>query len=198
MTLEQDLGTGRLLPFAGQHVDVTLTDTNGATHSAPTGTCTTAGPNTDAAGHCTITFTSLTTGTVTGHATATVSVAGSTPFTVQTNGVPPNSGDATKVFQDANIQITPNGTNPVGADHTFTAHVNVEPGDGTGFVNAPDGTSITFTTVDATAPPRRRPADPVHHRRVAPGQLHDDHHLADDRHPTVQRAHDVPTSAASR
>ena len=36
---------------------------------------------------------------------------------------------------DANIQITPNGVNRVGATHTFTAHVNVN--DGTGFVNAP-------------------------------------------------------------
>jgi hypothetical protein len=44
---------------------------------------------------------------------------------------------------DANIQITPNGTNPVGATHVFTAHVNVN--NGTGFVNAPDGTSISFT-----------------------------------------------------
>jgi hypothetical protein len=44
---------------------------------------------------------------------------------------------------DANIQITPNGTNPVGATHTFTAHVNVN--DGSGFTNAPDGTQISFT-----------------------------------------------------
>ncbi len=150
VTLEQNLGDGAgYVPFAGQHVDVTLTDTNGATHSAPTGTCTAAGPNTDAAGHCTITFTSLTTGTVTGHATATVTVAGSTPFTIQTSGFAPNSGDATKVFQDANIQITPNGTNRVGANHTFTAHVNVDMGGGAGFQNAPDGTVITFTTVEA-------------------------------------------------
>ena len=54
-------------------------------------------------------------GTVTGHATATLSVAGSAPFTVQTDAVPPNSGDAVKVFQDANIQITPNGSSVVGA-----------------------------------------------------------------------------------
>ena len=45
---------------------------------------------------------------------------------------------------DANIQITPTtDTNPVGASHTFTGHVNVN--DGTGFTNAPDGTQISFT-----------------------------------------------------
>jgi hypothetical protein len=44
---------------------------------------------------------------------------------------------------DANVSITPNGTNPVGSTHTFTGHVNVN--DGSGFVNAPAGTTITFT-----------------------------------------------------
>ena len=44
---------------------------------------------------------------------------------------------------DANIQITPDGVNRVGANHTFTAHVNVNPG--TGFVNAPDGTVVSFS-----------------------------------------------------
>ncbi len=46
----------------------------------------------------------------------------------QTDGVAPNSGDAVKTYVDANIQITPNGVNPVGATHTFTAHVNVNTG----------------------------------------------------------------------
>ena len=51
----------------------------------------------------------------------------------------PNSGDAVKTFVDANIQITPNGVNRVGQTHTFTAHVNINAGDGAGFVDAPDG-----------------------------------------------------------
>ena len=100
-----------------------------------------------------------------------------------------NSGDATKVFQDANIQITPNGTNRVGDSHTFTAHVNADLGDGGGFVNAPDGTVITFT-IDATAPPRLPTRRPVHHRgwhRV----VHDDHQLADDRHVDGVGSHDL-------
>ena len=143
VTLQKDVGAG-FVPAAGEHVDVTLTDSNGAAHTAPTGTCTNAGANTDAAGQCTITFSSPTAGKVTGHATSTLSVNGS-PITVATDGVAPNSGDAVKTFVDANIQITPPlATNPVGTNHVFTGHVNVNSGTG-GFVNAPDGTQISFT-----------------------------------------------------
>src|SRR5262249_52129957 len=46
---------------------------------------------------------------------------------------------------DANIQISPNGVNRVGQQHTFTAHVNVNDGNGAGFVNAPDGTTVAFS-----------------------------------------------------
>ena len=43
---------------------------------------------------------------------------------------------------DANIQITPaTATNAVGTNHTLTCHINVN--DGTGSVNAPDGTVCT-------------------------------------------------------
>src|SRR5262249_40033157 len=57
--LERDLGDGAgFVPFPNAHVDFTLTDSNGATHTAPTGTCTAAGANTNAQGQCTITFTS--------------------------------------------------------------------------------------------------------------------------------------------
>src|SRR5262249_54572692 len=47
VTLQKDLGNGTFVPAAGEHVDVTLTDSNGAAHTAPTGSCTTAGANTD-------------------------------------------------------------------------------------------------------------------------------------------------------
>src|SRR5262249_44637927 len=70
---------------------------------------------------------------------------GAVPVTVSTNGVAPNSPPAVKTFVDSNIQITPNGTNPVGKTHTFTAHVNVNLGDGNGYVNAPNGTQISFS-----------------------------------------------------
>jgi uncharacterized repeat protein (TIGR01451 family) len=45
--------------------------------------------------------------------------------------------------RDASIQITPSATNPVGATHTFTAHVNVNNAGTVG--NAPNGTPISFT-----------------------------------------------------
>ena len=51
---------------------------------------------------------------------------------------------------DANIQITPNGVNHVGQNHTFTAHVNVN--DGTGSTSAPDGTQISFTIDSGPGP----------------------------------------------
>jgi hypothetical protein len=62
-----------------------------------------------------------------------------------TNGVfQPSTGDCEPLaVVDANIQITGNGVNRVGATHTFTGHVNVNTG--SGFQNAPDGTSISFT-----------------------------------------------------
>ena len=56
---------------------------------------------------------------------ATVSVAGSAPFTVATDGVAPNVADAVKTFVDANIQITPaNANNAVGTNHVLTITVN--------------------------------------------------------------------------
>ena len=146
VTLQKDPGTGTFVAASGEHVTVTLTDSNGAVHTAPTGTCTTAGANTDANGQCTITFTSNTTGKVTAHASATLAVNGSAPFTVETDGTGLNSGNAVKTFVDANIQITPQtATNPVGVTHVFTAHVNVDLGDGAGLVNAPANTPISFT-----------------------------------------------------
>jgi hypothetical protein len=138
-TLLFDTGAGLQPAGAGQPVTITLTGANGA-NPVP------AGPfnlNTNANGQVQVTFTSATPGMVSGHASWTGSVAGSAPFTLETNGQAPNSGDAVKTFVDANIQISPlQATNPVGTNHTLTAHANVN--DGTGPVNAPDGTVITF------------------------------------------------------
>lgn len=145
VTLMKDAGDGLgFVPAAAEHVGFTLTDSNGAAHTAPTGTCTGAGPNTNASGQCTIIFTSNSAGKVTGHASSSLSVAGSAAFTVATDGVALNSADAVKTFVDANISITPaTATNPVNTDHTLTGHVNVNAGNGS-FANAPDGTTITF------------------------------------------------------
>src|SRR3954464_4788983 len=76
VTVLKDTGSGILGPAQGEHVDVTLTDLNGATHSAPTGSCTNPGNNTNAQGQCTITFTSNNAGKVVGHATAMLTIGG--------------------------------------------------------------------------------------------------------------------------
>ena len=63
MTLEKDLGDGAgFVPAAGEHVDFTLTDAEGAAHTAADRDLHDAGANTNAAGQCTITFTSPTDG----------------------------------------------------------------------------------------------------------------------------------------
>src|SRR5439155_1180518 len=98
VTLQKDLGNGAgFVAAAGEDVDFTLTDSNDATHSVPTGTCTNAGANTSASGQCTITFTSSTTGKVTVHALSTLSLGNpAINVHVETDGVAPNSGNAVK------------------------------------------------------------------------------------------------------
>src|SRR5262249_3528358 len=124
VTLLKDTGGG-LVPAAGEHVDVTLTDSNGASHTAPTGPCTNAGPNTDSKGKRTIPSRWNAAVEVTGHASATLSIGG-VIVTVKTNGVAPNSGDAVKTFVDATIQINPpTATNPTGTTHVLTSNVMI-------------------------------------------------------------------------
>ena len=146
VTVSKDTGGG-FQPAVGEHVDFSLTDSNGASHSAPTGTC--AAADTNAAGECTITFTSATAGMVTAHAVSTLAVDGHS-ITVETDGTADNSDDAVKTFVDANIQIAPlTDNNPVSTNHTLTAHVNVNKGAGAGFESAPAGTLISFSLVNS-------------------------------------------------
>jgi uncharacterized repeat protein (TIGR01451 family) len=135
------------------NVDVTLTDSNGAASVIDTAASTADdnqpdGDNLDNNGQSKLVFTSATAGQVKGHATASLTVDG-VPLTVATDGSTTvsgnsNSGDATKTFVDATIQIAGTKTNEVGVDHTFTATVQVNDGSGAGFVNAPDGTKVLF------------------------------------------------------
>jgi hypothetical protein len=95
---------------------------------------------------CTLTIRNNTADVFTAHVTAQVTVGGvtvtrSTDSTVAPSG-PGGTGPAEKVYVDANIQVTPDGVNAVGDPHTVTGHVNVD--DGTGEVDAPDGTEISF------------------------------------------------------
>jgi len=133
------------VPANGEHVTVALIDANGANHGTPSGTCTNAGPNTDANGQCTITFASSEPGQVSARAAATLSMAGVGPFTVETDGSAGNSTEAVKTFVSADIQVTPSSaTSALGRTQTLTAHVGVDAGDGS-VTDAPDGTSIAFT-----------------------------------------------------
>jgi len=61
-------------------------------------------------------------------------------------------GDTTEQFRavDANITISPlAATNAIGSGHVFTATVKVN--DGSGYVNAPDGTNVTFSLSNNSA-----------------------------------------------
>ena len=186
VTLQKDIGDGNgFVAAAGEHVDVTLTDANGAVHTAPTGTCTNAGANTDAAGQCTITFTSPTAGQ--GDRPRVLDPLGRRLGAVhrrRPTASAPNSADAVKTFVDANIQITPQRRRTASAQtHVFTAHVNVNNGNGLGFQNAPDGTQISFTK--DSGPGTFTTAEPVHRRgrhRLAARSAQLGHDRRDHRH----------------
>jgi prealbumin domain-containing protein len=141
--VEKNLGDGAGWVAAGSEpVTVTLTNALGAHFAVSTNTCTSG---TDATGKCAITFTSPDTGTVTGHASSTLSDLGTASgITVATDGTGQNGSDAVKTFVDARIHISPSGTNRVGQNHTFTVLVEKNLGDGAGWVAA-DGEPVTVT-----------------------------------------------------
>ncbi|MFL5494263.1 MAG: SpaA isopeptide-forming pilin-related protein [Gemmatimonadales bacterium] len=100
VTLMKDLDDGSgPIPAASEHVSVTLTAAGGSSTqlNAAASTCDNAGANTDSNGQCTMVFTSNTAGTVTGSATATLSLNG-TSVTVTTDGSGDNSAAAVKTF----------------------------------------------------------------------------------------------------
>ena len=121
----------------GTIVSVTLTDSEGAVNAISTNTC--AAPGT-VGGTCTITFSSDSPGTVTGHASTTLNVLGDSLF-VETDGVGSNSGDAMKHFVDASVTIAADDVNVVGNSHTFT--VTVTP-------DAPTGVTVTSVSITPT------------------------------------------------
>ena len=124
-----------------------------------------AGANTDANGQCTITFTSPTTGKVTGHATSTLTVGGAAHVHACRPTAPLlNSGDAVKTFVDAKISITPDATNEVGQPHTFTVTLKKDPGTGTFVPAAGEHVDVTLTDSNGADATRRRPA-PARRRR---------------------------------
>src|SRR5262249_9698087 len=103
--------------------------------------CTTSGGT----GSCTVVITSATPGVSVVKAATDVTVSGVVLHRETGDANPGDSPNANKNWVDANIQITPaTAANEIGTNHTLTGHVNVNTGVG-GFVNAPDGTVITFT-----------------------------------------------------
>ncbi len=127
----------------GTIVTVTLTPSNGAVLSDVVDDC--ASPGT-IGGVCTVSFTSYSGGLVTGHAEADVEIGGLLTVHVETDGIPPNSGDAEKYFVDAFITINPPlDTNSIQETHTFTVEVQVDDGTGAGFQPVEDGTTVTVT-----------------------------------------------------
>src|SRR5439155_58659 len=105
---------------------------------------------TDSSGNATVTFDSPTAGKVTGNASSTLSFGTGDTITRSTgDGYSTTGGsdgaNAVKTYQDLIISITPpNATNPVGASHTFTVTVDINKGDGAGFVVDP-GATVTVT-----------------------------------------------------
>jgi hypothetical protein len=135
VTVEKDVGDGAgFVPAAG----VTVTPSESGVGSITGGTCTTG--DTDASGQCTIIVNSNAAGQSTVNASATVDVEGLN-IPVATNGSGAFTVDNVKTWVNAKISITPaSDLNPVGTTHTLTCTIEINAGDGAGFVDAPDGT----------------------------------------------------------
>ncbi len=133
----------------GTPVSVTLTAANGAVTNLISDTC--ASPGTSG-GTCSVTFDSATAGTITGHASVSLTLNGLL-VSRQTNGVSPNSGDAVKTYVDAWITIDPDDTNSIGESHTFTVTARQDDGSSstTNFVNVPDATDINVSLAHSVA-----------------------------------------------
>jgi len=140
VTVNKELGATETPAPDGTIVTVTLTgDADNVVDNC-------ASPGT-VGGTCSVTFSSNTPGTVTGHAAADVLVGGQN-IHVETDGTGNNSSDAVKRFVDAFITINPDDVNSIGESHTFTVTVQQNKGDGAGFVDAPDGTTVNVTLTD--------------------------------------------------
>jgi len=102
VTVMKDNGDGDgMRPADGEHVNFTLTDTDGASSTLDAGssTCDTEGANTDDSGQCTIVFTSTSAGTTTGNASVAVGIKGITVNrNTSANSGPGGSGPAVKTW----------------------------------------------------------------------------------------------------
>ena len=134
-----DTGSGFVNAPAGTTINFSIASGPGS-FVGGVSSCNTIGST----GSCTVQITSATPGTTVVKAATDVTVTGVVLHRETGDGLPGDSANAQKTWVDANIQITPaTATNPLNTNHTLTGHVNVN--SGSGFVNAPDGTLITFT-----------------------------------------------------
>jgi len=127
ITVEQNSGDGAgWVPAVGVTVASSLAP-GISTATITGGTCESSVTN--ASGVCTLTVNSPSVGTGTVNASATWSVGG-VSISRATNGTSGygSNTEGTKTWVDARIKITPDATNEVGTDHTFT--VTVEKNDG--------------------------------------------------------------------
>jgi hypothetical protein len=103
------------------------------------------GCTTNATGDCTVTISSDATGLTTVQAEATVVVNGKS-IVVKTDGAGGNASPAVKRWVNARLSVTPvEATNRLGDPHVFTAHLELDKGDGDGFVDGPSGESISWS-----------------------------------------------------
>ena len=99
---------------------ITFTKVSGPGSFVGGNTCTTVA----ATGSCTVQISSAADGTTVVNAETDVTV-NTVLLHRETNGTGANSADASKVWVNANIQITPaNDTNPVGSNHVLTITIN--------------------------------------------------------------------------
>jgi hypothetical protein len=158
-------GGAGFVPATEGNVDAILTDSGGAISQIDpdASTCDDAQPdgdNLDANGQCTITFTSNTAGTVTGHASVTMPLntsEGPITITRQTDGAAGNTGDAVKEFVDGSLAWFKNddkgarlGDASFEVCRTHTLDTSTSPDT---FIDSPD---VCETVLDNTA----RDADP--------------------------------------
>ena len=141
---KKDSSTGFVYgPASGVAVSVAMDSGPGA--FVGSNTCTT-----DASGKCTLLITSNATGLTSVSATADIPVNGHV-LTRATDSANDNSGPARKRWVDARLALTPSqDANQIGDDHLITARLELDYGNGAGFVAAPDGESIAF---DVTSGP---------------------------------------------
>ncbi|NOZ71055.1 MAG: hypothetical protein GXP38_03950 [Chloroflexi bacterium] len=139
ITVEKNEGTG-WVPAAGVYPDVTITPTP----DNVTDNCATSG--TDANGQCTVVINSNSGGQFSAHAAADIDFGGGAVAHRETDGTGGNSDDATKTYVKARLTLTPEeAANQINDQHTFTAHLEFDYGDGNGFVNAPANEIIDFS-----------------------------------------------------